>query len=61
MVDLLQKDLRLVTEAGDHASMPLLGTGIVRQLMTSAQALGWGREGTQVLDRVLRSIGKSDV
>ncbi len=61
MVDLLQKDLRLVTEAGDHASMPLLGTGIVRQLMTSAQALGWGREGTQVLDRVLRSIEKSDV
>ena len=60
MVALLQKDLRLVTEAGDGASVTLLGTGIVRQLMTSAQALGWGREGTQVLDRVLRSIGKSD-
>ena len=60
MVDLLQKDLRLVTEAGDRSSVALLGTGLVRQLMTSAQALGWGRKGTQVLDQVLRSIGKSD-
>ena len=56
MVDLLQKDLRLVLEAGDRSAVPLLGTGVVRQLMTSAQSMGLGREGTQVLDRVLRCM-----
>ena len=56
MVDLLQKDLGLVLEAGYQAQVSLLGTSLVRQLMSAAQAMGDGTEGTQVLARVLNAL-----
>ena len=56
MVDLLQKDLGLVLEAGYQARVSLMGTSLVRQLMSAAQSMGDGREGTQVLARVLKTL-----
>ncbi|GAB4109146.1 MAG: NAD(P)-dependent oxidoreductase [Acidobacteriota bacterium] len=56
MVDLMQKDLRLVMEAAGLAQSPLPGTALVHQLFTSAQARGLGREGTQALAKVLAQL-----
>lgn len=56
MVDLLQKDLGLVLDAGYQAHVSLIGTSLVRQLMSAAQAMGDGREGTQVLAKVLQML-----
>ncbi len=56
MVDLLQKDLGLVLDAGYQAHVSLMGTSLVRQLMSAAQAMGDGREGTQVLAKVLQIL-----
>jgi 3-hydroxyisobutyrate dehydrogenase len=57
MVDLMQKDLRLVMEAAGMAHSPLPGTALVHQLFNSAQARGLGREGTQALAKVLYQLG----
>jgi len=56
MVDLLQKDLGLVLDAGFGAGVSLMGTALVRQLMSAAQSLGDGRQGTQVLGRLLKTL-----
>lgn len=56
MVDLIQKDLKLVLEAADQASVALPGSGLVNQLFNGAQARGWGREGTQALAKVVAGL-----
>lgn len=56
-IDLQQKDLRLVLEAGAKAKTPLLALGLVHQLYTSAQAAGKGGEGTQGLFSVVEKLG----
>ena len=56
MVDLVQKDLRLVLEACGAAAAALPATALVHQLFASVQALGSGREGTQSLARVLERL-----
>jgi 3-hydroxyisobutyrate dehydrogenase len=56
MVDLMQKDLRLVQEAAAASGTPLPATALVRQLFLSAQAHGEGRLGTQVLGRVVERL-----
>jgi 3-hydroxyisobutyrate dehydrogenase len=53
MIDLMQKDLRLVLETALQAGAVLPGTVLVQQLFRSAQALGEGREGTQSLAKVI--------
>lgn len=60
MVDLMQKDLRLVLEAGDDAQAVLPATALVHQLFHAAQRHGWGREGTQILARVLALLNAAD-
>ena len=55
MIDLVQKDLRLVLE-GCAADVSLPATGLVHQLFGSAQAHGSGREGTQGLAKVLERL-----
>ncbi len=60
MVDLLQKDLRLVFEAADASSTPLPVTSMVRQFFAGAQAAGHGREGTQVLYRVMEELAGAE-
>ena len=56
MVDLVQKDLRLVLEACGKADVSLPGTGLVHQLFASAQAHGGGREGTPSLAKVVERL-----
>jgi 3-hydroxyisobutyrate dehydrogenase len=60
MVDLMQKDLRLVLEAAGMAAAPLPATSLVRQLFSSAQAHGEGRQGTQIMARVLERLAGMD-
>ncbi len=59
MIDLVQKDLRLVMEAAGTASAPLPATALVRQLFTAAQAAGHGRSGTQALGGVVQKLGNA--
>jgi 3-hydroxyisobutyrate dehydrogenase len=56
MIDLIQKDLRLLMEAADHSGTSLPGSALVHQLFTAAQSAGHGREGTQALFTVLEKL-----
>ncbi|HUD71385.1 MAG TPA: NAD(P)-dependent oxidoreductase, partial [Dongiaceae bacterium] len=53
MVDLMQKDLRLVLETAAAAARPLPATALVHGLFGDAQAQGEGRMGTQILGKVV--------
>ena len=55
MIDLQQKDLRLVIEAAEELHLPLPALTYVHQLYKSNQANGEGKEGTQAL---YKSISK---
>ncbi|MGN6626972.1 MAG: NAD(P)-dependent oxidoreductase, partial [Tepidisphaeraceae bacterium] len=56
MVDLAQKDLRLVLEQADAAQLALPGTAWVHQLFNTVQKLGGGRQGTQALYRAIERL-----
>ena len=56
MIDLMQKDLRLVQENAGASSTPLPAVALVSQLLRSAQSHGGGREGTQGLAKVLEAL-----
>ena len=61
MVRLQQKDLRLVAEAAREMHVPVVGAGLVNQLLASLEAAGRGDEGTQALLTVLESMAKVEV
>jgi 3-hydroxyisobutyrate dehydrogenase len=57
MVRLLQKDLRLVQEAGEQQHVPLPATSLAQQLFRAVAALPDGADqGTQALIRVYRQL-----
>jgi len=56
MVDLMQKDLRLVMESAGLSQVALPATSLVNQLFRSAQARGDGLRGTQILAKVIESL-----
>ncbi len=56
MVDLQQKDLRLVLEHAEQIGQPLPGAALVKQLFAVLQAQGRGRDGTHALIDVLRQL-----
>ncbi len=56
MVDLQQKDLRLVMEAARENKVSLPGASLVHQLFAANQALGEGQEGTQSMIKTLRRL-----
>ena len=56
MVDLIQKDLRLVMESAAGAQAALPATTLVNQLFRTSQARGEGLEGTQALAKVLEQL-----
>jgi len=58
MVDLQQKDLRLVMEYAEQLNQPLPGTALAKQLLAVLQAWGRGRDGTQALIDVIRRLAK---
>ena len=53
MVDLMQKDLRIVLATAAASATCLPATALVHQLYHAAQADGAGREGTQSLAKVI--------
>ena len=61
MVELQQKDLRLVLEYAEQLKQPLPGTALARQLLASLQAQGRGRDGTQALIDVIRQLGNKQI
>jgi len=56
MIDLQQKDLRLVLEAASQMNLPLPALSYVHQMYTSNQANGEGKEGTQALYKAVRRL-----
>jgi 3-hydroxyisobutyrate dehydrogenase len=56
MIDLQQKDLRLVLEAAEQANVSLPAASLVHQLFTAAQAAGHGKHGTQALFSVFEKL-----
>ncbi|HMB94845.1 MAG TPA: NAD(P)-dependent oxidoreductase [Tepidisphaeraceae bacterium] len=56
MIDLLQKDLRILMESAEKIGTSLPGSALVHQLFTAAQAAGHGREGTQALYTVIEKL-----
>ncbi len=49
MINLMQKDLRLVMQAAQESLVSLPASALVHQLYTSSQAAGRGHDGTQAL------------
>jgi 3-hydroxyisobutyrate dehydrogenase len=56
MVDLQQKDLRLVLQTAEQSHVALPATSLVHQLFIVAQAGGHGKSGTQSLFSVLEKL-----
>jgi len=56
MINLQQKDLRLVLEAAEEMFLPLPALSYVHQLYKSNQANGEGKEGTQALFKSIRRL-----
>lgn len=56
MVDLMQKDLRLIMQTAAETKVSLPAAALVHQLFASVQAAGRGRDGTQALYTVLQKL-----
>lgn len=56
MIDLQQKDLRLVLEAASNMNLPLPALSFVHQMYISNQSNGEGKEGTQALYKSIRRL-----
>jgi 3-hydroxyisobutyrate dehydrogenase len=56
MINLMQKDLRLLMQAAEDSSTSLPAASLLHQLFTAAQAAGHGRDGTQALFTVLEKL-----
>jgi 3-hydroxyisobutyrate dehydrogenase len=56
MIDLIQKDLRLVMQTAQESGVCLPGSSLVHHLFTAAQAAGHGRSGTQALYTVIQRL-----
>ena len=56
MIDLMQKDMRLLMQSAEESSTSLPAASLLHQLFTAAQAAGHGRDGTQALFTVLEKL-----
>ena len=56
MIDLMQKDLKLVMESAEAAKIPLPTTSLVHQMYYSLQSAGEGKSGTQALVKALEHL-----
>lgn len=57
MVKLQQKDLRLALESAAEMNLPLVGTGLVQQLLRSVEAYGGADDGTQAIVQAIERLG----
>jgi 3-hydroxyisobutyrate dehydrogenase len=55
-INLQQKDLRLVLQAGEKSNTSLPAASLAHQLFTAAQAAGHGKDGTQALFTVVEKL-----
>ncbi len=60
MVDLQQKDLRLVLDAAYGSRTPLPGTSLAHELYTSLQQIGEGRLGNHSLIKVIERLAAKE-
>jgi 3-hydroxyisobutyrate dehydrogenase len=56
MIDLMQKDLKLVMESAATSKLTLPTTGLVHQMYYSLQSAGEGKSGTQALVKALERL-----
>ena len=61
MIDLQQKDIRLILEAADALGVPLLGCSSVFHLYRTLQNQGGGAEGNHALVRALENLAGIEV
>ncbi|MHC4759082.1 MAG: NAD(P)-dependent oxidoreductase [Planctomycetota bacterium] len=61
MIDLLCKDLRLVSELAEDAELSLPGIALSQQFFNQAQEEGLGRLGTQAMWRVIEKTSNCNV
>jgi 3-hydroxyisobutyrate dehydrogenase len=61
MVDLMQKDLRLIMEDSEAMKVPLPTTSLIHQMFHSLQATGEGKSGTQALIKVMERLAGIEV
>jgi 3-hydroxyisobutyrate dehydrogenase len=57
MVDLIIKDLNIVSDAARRHSLPLPGTDVAASLFRAAASNGHGRDGTQAISTVYEQVG----
>ncbi|MEX2672663.1 MAG: NAD(P)-dependent oxidoreductase [Phycisphaeraceae bacterium] len=57
MIDLIDKDLSIVSDEAKRLGLPMPGTSVVSDLFRAAVANGLGGEGTQALGRMLEQLG----
>ncbi len=60
MVDLQQKDLRLVLDAAYASKTPLPGTSLSHELYTSLQRSGEGRLGDHALIKAIEQLARTE-
>lgn len=60
-IDLQQKDLRLVLDAGDDLGVPLPGTALVYQMYRALQNQGLGSDGNHALVKALEMMSGVEV
>jgi 3-hydroxyisobutyrate dehydrogenase len=56
MINLMQKDLRILMQSAEESGTSLPAASLLHQLFTAAQAAGHGRDGTQALFTVLEKL-----
>ncbi len=61
MIDLQQKDVKLVLEAASELRVPLMATSIVHHLYGTLQKRGLGREGNHALVKALEQLSGVEV
>jgi 3-hydroxyisobutyrate dehydrogenase len=61
MIDLQQKDLRLVLDAADAVGAPMLATSMVFQMYRTLQQAGLGHEGNHALIKALERLAGIEV
>jgi 3-hydroxyisobutyrate dehydrogenase len=61
MIDLQQKDLRLILEAADALGVPVMGCSTVFHLYRTLQGLGCGSEGNHALIKALEHMSGIEV
>lgn len=61
MIDLMQKDLKLIMEAAEMIRTPLPVTSLIHQMYYSLQAAGEGNSGTQALVKVMERLSGIEV